>query len=61
MTSLIVTHEVGFASEVADEIMIMIDGRIVERGDPRSIIYDPRREETRKFFNKIMKIGDELR
>jgi len=61
MTSLIVTHEVNFASEVADEIMIMMDGRIVERGDPRSIIYDPRREETRRFFNKIVKIGDELR
>lgn len=61
MTSLIVTHEIGFASEIADEIIIMMDGKIVERGEPRKIIYDPRREETRRFFNKILKIGDEPR
>ena len=34
MTSVIVTHEVGFALEVADELMIMFDGEIIERGDP---------------------------
>ncbi|MCD6125502.1 MAG: amino acid ABC transporter ATP-binding protein [Thaumarchaeota archaeon] len=61
MTSLIVTHEVGFASEIADEIMIMMDGKIIERGDPRKVIHNPRREETRRFFSKILKIGDESR
>ncbi|RLG01075.1 MAG: glutamine ABC transporter ATP-binding protein [Thaumarchaeota archaeon] len=57
MTSLIVTHEVGFASEIADEIMIMMDGKIIEKGDPKNILYNPQREETRRFFNKILRIG----
>jgi len=53
VTSLIVTHEVDFALEVANEIMFMYDGKIVERGSPEKIVFNPSREVTRRFFEKI--------
>jgi len=56
VTSLIVTHEVDFALEIADEIMFMYDGRIVEKGPPGEVIFNPKHEVTRKFFEKISKL-----
>ena len=55
VTSLIVTHEVDFALEIADEIMFMYDGKIVEKGSPGEVIFNPKHEVSRKFFEKISK------
>lgn len=50
MTLIIVTHEVGFAREVADRVAFMEDGRVVELGPAREVIGNPRNERTRQFL-----------
>ncbi|MCD6235634.1 MAG: amino acid ABC transporter ATP-binding protein [Thaumarchaeota archaeon] len=57
MTSVIVTHEVGFALEVADELMIMFDGEIIERGNPSEVIYSPESDSAKVFFKKVLRLG----
>jgi polar amino acid transport system ATP-binding protein len=52
-TMLIVTHEMKFAEDVADELIMMDAGRIVERGDPRTLIHQPRTERARRFFSSV--------
>ncbi|HDD26646.1 MAG TPA: amino acid ABC transporter ATP-binding protein [Acidilobales archaeon] len=59
VTSLVVTHEIGFALEVADELMFMYDGRIIERGPPREVVFNPKHEVTRKFFEKVGRLYGE--
>lgn len=54
MTMLVVTHEVGFAREVADQVVFMDDGVIVERGAPRDVIDNPVEARTREFFSKVL-------
>jgi polar amino acid transport system ATP-binding protein len=54
MTMLVVTHELGFAREVADMVIFMDGGRIVERGDPRSILTEPKESRTRDFLSKVL-------
>jgi len=61
MTSIIVTHEVGFALEVADELMIMVGGRIIERGKPVEVVYSPESESTKAFFRKVLRVGGTTR
>lgn len=53
LTSLVVTHEIGFARSVADEIMFMGDGRILERGPPNQVIENSKNEVVQKFFKRI--------
>jgi polar amino acid transport system ATP-binding protein len=53
LTSIVVTHEIGFARTVADEIMFMGEGRILEHGPPRQIIENPEHEVVREFFRRI--------
>ncbi len=53
-TMLIVTHEMGFALKAADEIMIMDNGVIVERGSPEEIVRKPRHERTKRFIQSIL-------
>ena len=53
-TMLIVTHEMGFALRAADEIMIMDNGVIVERGSPEEIVRNPKHERTKRFINSIL-------
>lgn len=53
ITSIIVTHEMGFAQSVGDEMLFMYDGKIVESGPPSEIIKTPKCDITRKFFQKI--------
>lgn len=53
VTSLVVTHEMGFAQSVGDEMLFMYDGRIIERGPPSELIQNPRYEITKRFFQKI--------
>lgn len=52
MTMLIVTHEMRFASEVADQVLFMDRGVIVEQGKPEDIFRNPQNERTRTFLRK---------
>ena len=54
MTMVVVTHEIGFAREVADRIVFMDGGRILEEGTPAEILQSPRNERTRSFLNKVL-------
>ena len=54
MTMLVVTHEMGFAREVADQVAFMADGRIVEHGPGREVISNPKEERTRAFLSSIL-------
>ena len=54
MTMAVVTHEMGFAREVADRIVFMDDGQIVETGSPETFFKSPREERTRRFISKIL-------
>ena len=54
MTMIVVTHEMGFAREVANEIIFMDEGRIIERGTDESFFKNPKSERTKDFLNKIL-------
>ena len=54
MTMVVVTHEIGFAREVADEVMFMDNGVIVERGTPSDILRSPKSERTREFLTRVL-------
>jgi ABC-type polar amino acid transport system ATPase subunit len=54
MTMLVVTHEMGFAREVADRVIFMDEGRIVEQGTPGDIFDRPQQPRTREFLGKIL-------
>lgn len=54
MTMLIVTHEMGFAKEVADRVIFMDEGKIVEQGKPQDIFTNPKHERTRRFLKQII-------
>ncbi|MFE4898309.1 amino acid ABC transporter ATP-binding protein [Peribacillus butanolivorans] len=53
MTMVVVTHEMRFAREVADEVIFMDEGKIMERGTPEQIFTNPKEERTRRFLNMI--------
>ena len=55
MTMLIVTHEMRFAAEVADHVIFMADGVIVEEGPPDRLFYHPTHERTRRFLAEVFK------
>jgi polar amino acid transport system ATP-binding protein len=54
MTMVVVTHEMGFAREVADQLVFMDAGVIVESGNPRDVLGNPREERTKAFLSKVM-------
>ena len=54
MTMLVVTHEMGFARQVADRVLFMDEGLIVETGTPADIFDRPQQERTRKFLSKVL-------
>jgi ABC-type polar amino acid transport system ATPase subunit len=54
MTMIVVTHEMGFAREVADEIIFMDEGRIVERGTDEEFFTNPKHERTKDFLSQIL-------
>jgi len=54
MTMLVVTHEMGFAREVADKIIFMADGEILETGTPAEIFDNPQHERTQNFLAKVL-------
>ncbi|MFD4481352.1 amino acid ABC transporter ATP-binding protein [Streptomyces sp. NPDC058471] len=54
MTMLVVTHEMSFAREVADRVVFMDDGVIVEEGTPERVVGDPQHERTRTFLARVL-------
>ncbi len=54
MTMIVVTHEMGFAREVADEIIFMDEGRIIERGSDEEFFTNPKNERTKLFLSQIL-------
>lgn len=54
MTMIVVTHEMGFAREVADRVIFMADGSIVEEGTPHEIFDTPKEERTQNFLSKVL-------
>jgi polar amino acid transport system ATP-binding protein len=54
MTMMVVTHEMGFAREVADQVVFMDGGVIVERGQPAEVIGAPREARTKAFLSKVL-------
>ena len=60
MTMVVVTHEMGFARDVADRVVVMDDGQIIEEGTPEDIFTNPRNERTRTFLKRVLKEVEEL-
>ena len=54
MTMLVVTHEIGFAREVADRIIFLDEGKIVEEGSPAEFFTNPKNQRTRDFLAKVL-------
>jgi polar amino acid transport system permease protein len=59
MTMIVVTHEVRFAREVADRIVFMDEGQIVEQGPPGQLLDHPTQERTRRFLRLIERPAEE--
>lgn len=59
-TMIVVTHEMGFAREVASRVIFMADGRVVEEGTPSEIFDNPQQERTKSFLARIRKDEEEL-
>jgi polar amino acid transport system ATP-binding protein len=51
---VVVTHEMGFAREVADTVTFMDDGLVVESGPPGEVLGNPQHERTREFLSKVL-------
>jgi polar amino acid transport system ATP-binding protein len=51
---VIVTHEIAFARQVADRIVVMADGHIVEQGSPAAVLDNPTNPRTREFLAKVV-------
>jgi polar amino acid transport system ATP-binding protein len=54
MTMIVVTHEMGFAREVADSLVFMDGGVVVEAGDPREVLTNPQHDRTKAFLSKVL-------
>lgn len=54
MTMAVVTHEMGFAREVATRVLFMDEGTIMEQGTPEQIFNDPQNERTKEFLSKVL-------
>jgi polar amino acid transport system ATP-binding protein len=54
MTMIVVTHEMGFAREVADEVVFLDEGVIVEHGTPADVLENPREERTKRFLGRVL-------
>ncbi|NFE80334.1 amino acid ABC transporter ATP-binding protein [Clostridium sporogenes] len=55
ITMVVVTHEMGFAKEVADRVIFMDGGKIIEEASPQQIFTTPKHKRTREFLNKVIK------
>ena len=59
MTMVVVTHEMGFAREVADRVIFMDGGVIVEQGKPEDVLLHPKEERTRTFLKRVLPNAEE--
>ena len=57
-TMIIVTHEIKFAEEVADRVVFIADGKIIEEGRPEDVIRNPKEKRTKDFLKRYIRIGD---
>ena len=57
-TMIVVTHEMSFAEDVADKVVFMDGGYIVEEGSPQEIFYHPKEERTKQFLKRIIPVGE---
>jgi len=55
MTMLVVTHEMGFAREVGDRVVLMAGGSIVEQGPPSEVLDQPKHHRTKQFLSRMKK------
>ncbi len=54
MTMVVVTHEINFAREVADRVIFMDGGVIVEQGNPEDVLMHPKEERTKTFLKRVL-------
>jgi ABC-type polar amino acid transport system ATPase subunit len=54
ITMVVITHEIGFAKEVADRVLFFEEGRVVEEGPPGEFFSNPREERTKQFLSQIL-------
>jgi polar amino acid transport system ATP-binding protein len=54
MTMIVVSHEMGFAREVANRVVMMDDGVVVEEGAPEQVFSSPKQDRTKAFLSKIL-------
>ncbi|MFZ0323262.1 MAG: amino acid ABC transporter ATP-binding protein [Actinomycetes bacterium] len=54
MTMLVVTHEMGFAREVGDQVVLIADGVVIEAGDPKQMLTNPQHQRTKDFLSKVL-------
>ena len=57
MAILFITHDMGVVAEVADRIIVMFNGKIIEEGLPKQIFHNPDKEYTKKLINSVPKLG----
>jgi ABC-type polar amino acid transport system ATPase subunit len=57
MTMIVVSHELGFARDVADEVLFMDEGRVIEQGPPAQVLVDPETERARRFLRLMAESG----
>jgi polar amino acid transport system ATP-binding protein len=55
MTMIVVTHEIGFAREIADSVVFMDEGLVVESGNPRNVLDNPQNPRTQAFLSKVLR------
>ena len=55
ITMVVVTHEMGFARQVADRVVFMADGQIIEEGPPEHFFTSPKNERVKQFLGKIIR------
>jgi ABC-type polar amino acid transport system ATPase subunit len=54
MTMIVVTHEMGFARDVGDQVVFMDGGAIVEQGKPKDVLENPKEERTKRFLGLVL-------
>ncbi len=54
MTMVVVTHEIGFAKQIADRVVFMDEGKILEQGTPKEIFESPKEERTKEFLKAVL-------
>ena len=54
MTMVVVTHEIGFMRQVADRVIFMDNGMIVEEGSPEVLLTEPKNDRTKRFLSKVL-------